>query len=262
MSTHEPAGRSVCIHAVCVRAEHQRKGIAVALLHEYLRRLTAANAVRAAPAYERVLLITHEELRPLYERAGFAWLGKSDVVHGSKPWFEMRWDAPATPPQQQQQIPAGLWDALQSSSSKKRPEGKQLSEFAGVEGVALVDEKAGQTLNAFDLLCPRAGCGSVILKKGNATLEERESVQVDLRAQHWGESRLIDAPDGPAREPQSTPHRAARTSRKDALLARRPEPDGVRKHRLLARCPRARYVWFVHDASIPRLIPMPAYSWR
>lgn len=39
-----------------------------------------------------MLLITHEELRTLYEKAGFVWLGKSAVVHGAKPWYEMRRD--------------------------------------------------------------------------------------------------------------------------------------------------------------------------
>ncbi|KAI0030083.1 acyl-CoA N-acyltransferase [Vararia minispora EC-137] len=179
MSHHDPAGRSVCIHAVCVREEYRRRGIASAILKEYLRRLAATNATREKPAYDRALLIAHEDMRGLYERAGFVWLEKSDVVHGNRPWFEMRWDVPAPTPAPQQAIPAGLWDALQASSRKKRPGGRLLSELSGIEAAALADEKTGGTVNAFDLLCPRAGCGSLILRKGHALLEERESVQME-----------------------------------------------------------------------------------
>jgi guanine nucleotide exchange factor len=180
MSIHDPAGQSICIHGVCVRVEHRRKGIATALLKEYLNRISAAadDPMRLERVYERVLLITHEEMRKLYEGAGFTWIGKSDVAHGSKPWFEMRWDVPST---SAQQIPPNVFDALQQTTSKKkRPLGKLLSDFSGMSDVSVTNEKSGKTLNAFDLLCPRSGCGCVILNKGLALLEEHETVQVCL----------------------------------------------------------------------------------
>ncbi|KZV67098.1 acyl-CoA N-acyltransferase [Peniophora sp. CONT] len=174
MSTHEPGGRSACIHAVCVRGDHKRKGIASALLKEYLARLAATNAV------DRALLITHEELRPFYEGTGFQWIGPSAVQHGSRPWFEMRWDAPTSAlapsgPSQQQ-----IFEALQASSRKPRATGQLLSEMnGGIAEASLVDEKSGRTRNAHDLLCPRSGCGSVILRKNTASLEQREAVDLD-----------------------------------------------------------------------------------
>ncbi|EED77694.1 predicted protein, partial [Postia placenta Mad-698-R] len=87
MSTHEP-GPSVCIHSVCVAPDHRRKGVGLALLKEYLSRLET-QPDRLGYQLERVLLITHEDLRSLYEKAGFEWVGESAVVHGSRPWFEM-----------------------------------------------------------------------------------------------------------------------------------------------------------------------------
>lgn len=89
MSEHVPSSSSVCIHAVCVASEYRHKGVGVELLREYARRLQFA-AEDVLKNYEQMLLITHEELRPFYEAAGFEWIGKSDVVHGSRTWFAMQ----------------------------------------------------------------------------------------------------------------------------------------------------------------------------
>src|ERR1700710_1432843 len=70
MYTHIPNSPSVCIHSVCVSPPHRRKGVGVALLREFVKRLEGG----ASHNYERVLLITHEELRLFYEAAGFEWV--------------------------------------------------------------------------------------------------------------------------------------------------------------------------------------------
>ncbi|GBE84288.1 acyl-CoA N-acyltransferase [Sparassis latifolia] len=169
MSTHVPGAASVCLHSVCVRPGHRRKGIALGLLKEYTARLACT------PGYERVLLIAHEELLGLYEQAGFQLVGRSAVVHGSRPWFEMQTLLTPAPPQEPQQvIPVGLWEALQSSSTRARLRARLLTAFpGGVQDVADASE------NKFDLLCPREGCGSVILKSGVASLVERESLRLE-----------------------------------------------------------------------------------
>ncbi|KAK7045482.1 hypothetical protein VNI00_007735 [Paramarasmius palmivorus] len=63
------------------------------LTHESMSNHTpgaASDARRTNKAvYERVLLIAHEPLIPLYQKAGFELVGKSSVHHGSLPWFEM-----------------------------------------------------------------------------------------------------------------------------------------------------------------------------
>lgn len=186
MSEHVPSGTSVCIHAVCVAKEHQRKGIAVSLLKEYLSRLEENGR------YQRALLITHEELRSLYEKAGFEWIGKSAVVHGSRPWYEMRkaFQAKGAKPAVQEGLPPGLWEALQSSSKRIRPSARLLSAFSSVQEV--VEVSAAIKTNKYDLLCPREGCGSIILKKDVACLVQKDFVEVcptrrtllDLCTQH------------------------------------------------------------------------------
>ncbi|KAF7324804.1 hypothetical protein MKEN_00522200 [Mycena kentingensis (nom. inval.)] len=167
MSTHVPGASSVCIHSVCVDAAHKRQGLGLRLLREYIARL------QAAEKYERILLITHEPLRDFYEKAGFEWLGPSQVVHGTLPWFEMR--IILQPPTQSSPPPPGVYEALLQPSNPNPSGTRDLSSFAG--GVADV---ASESLNKYDLLCPRSGCGSVILKNGVGKLVERPSIQIDL----------------------------------------------------------------------------------
>ncbi|KAF5373595.1 hypothetical protein D9758_000777 [Tetrapyrgos nigripes] len=69
-----------------------------------------------------------------------------------------------------------LWAALQQASSGPRPYPHPLSSFAnGVQDVS----SDGESTNKYDLLCPRGGCGSVILKQGVGKLIERESVKME-----------------------------------------------------------------------------------
>ncbi|KAJ4487677.1 Mss4-like protein [Lentinula aciculospora] len=76
------------------------------------------------------------------------------------------------------QPPAGLWEALQSSSSRPRLHSRPLSSFE--HGISDVSELTdGETTNRYDLLCPRAQCGSIVLKKGAAVMKERESLQIE-----------------------------------------------------------------------------------
>lgn len=86
MSVHEADGTTLAIHSVCVSPHHRRKGLASRLLGKYLEAMATREEVK------RVALICHEELIPLYHKAGFELVGKSEVVHGPRGWFEMRHD--------------------------------------------------------------------------------------------------------------------------------------------------------------------------
>ncbi|KAF9999831.1 hypothetical protein BGZ65_004865, partial [Modicella reniformis] len=92
MISHDPKGASACIHSVCVARDYQRRGIATAMLKEYIKHLQRLNericSEKDVPL-ERALLITHQELISLYAGAGFKLVGESSVVHGPDPWFEM-----------------------------------------------------------------------------------------------------------------------------------------------------------------------------
>ncbi|KXN85656.1 hypothetical protein AN958_10993 [Leucoagaricus sp. SymC.cos] len=204
MSTHIPASSTICIHSVCVEKSSRGKGIATRLLKEYVSRLRARVQTGSVP-YERIALISHEELIPFYENGGFTNLGKSEVVHGSLPWYELQVElkdgadsatasknaAPsllspvtggvAEANQGNQQIPAGLWEALSRGSSRSnRPDGMLLSSFDKPMVSVTIEANQGTLVNKYDLLCPRPGCGSVILKEGVGEWVEKASEQVTL----------------------------------------------------------------------------------
>lgn len=85
----------VCLHSVCVLPEHQKKGVALKLIEEYMKRLKKGEqgkggTIQPKKGYECVALLAHEELTPLYEKAGFKMLGVSHVNWGTGGWFEMR----------------------------------------------------------------------------------------------------------------------------------------------------------------------------
>ncbi|RUS29238.1 acyl-CoA N-acyltransferase [Jimgerdemannia flammicorona] len=88
MKTHDLAGRTVCVHSVVVDPEFRRKGIATKCLTAYVEGLKEVNE-RDGKKYDRVALLSHQELVPLYEKAGFVLRGKSEVVHGPEEWLEL-----------------------------------------------------------------------------------------------------------------------------------------------------------------------------
>lgn len=81
MRGHDPDGPLVCIHSVVVRDDARRRGVASALVREYLLRL---------PAKTPVALIARAHHVSLYERVGFVSQGPSPVVHGAGTWMEMQ----------------------------------------------------------------------------------------------------------------------------------------------------------------------------
>ncbi|KZT70613.1 Mss4-like protein [Daedalea quercina L-15889] len=83
---------------------------------------------------------------------------------------------PVAPPN----VPAGLWEALQRSAiTRNRAVGRALAAFPNGAQDLAVDEGQGTLRNKHDLLCPRSGCGSVILKSGIAALVERMSMVLE-----------------------------------------------------------------------------------
>lgn len=92
MSRHESDGQYVAVHSVCVAASHRRQGIALNLMRSYLSRLESGLEHMGRPKVRGVRLIAHEELVPLYQKAGFELVGLSEVSHGARPWYEMKLD--------------------------------------------------------------------------------------------------------------------------------------------------------------------------
>lgn len=78
-------------------------------------------------------------------------------------------------------IPSGVWEALRHPP-RNRPVARALASFNDIQDVIEVVNEAGEELkeNKYDLLCPREGCGSLILKKGSAKFVESPSVEVSV----------------------------------------------------------------------------------
>lgn len=205
--------RTVCAHGVVTAAPYRRRGIATALLKEYIHRLKACvplgskaeeEDTESFPSVERVALLCHNELQRLYERAGFVCTGPSTVVHGPRPWLEMCVDFndvqtstestetarndtntinPNTSGSQTTVelggAPPGIFEALQASAtSRARPAARLLSTFASIDDVLDNINAGTPRRNKYDLLCPRPGCSSTILKASVGELVEVTSIQV------------------------------------------------------------------------------------
>lgn len=174
MSNHESDGTSICIHSVAVKKSFQHRGIALTLLKEYVERL------RDGTDAERILLITHDELKGLYSKAGFELVGKSEVNHGSRDWYEMKIVIPRQPTQASSSIPAGVsQDALVAALSA-RPRGRKVAQaLSGLSGIDEVTvDVEGNKANAVKLACLSERCGSTILQPRTAVLKEAPSCMV------------------------------------------------------------------------------------
>lgn len=156
MSTHVVGAPYVAIHSVCISAEYRRKGVAVALLKEYLGRLEK-EGVRGAR------LITHEELVPLYAKAGFEMVGESEVVHGERKWWEMKVDF-----EEREKVVV---------AEEMRNPGSTWESFGGIE--ALLDVKGR---NKADLFCPRGECRCILLKATVGKFVRRPSSDLIVRS--------------------------------------------------------------------------------
>ncbi|POW19754.1 hypothetical protein PSHT_04262 [Puccinia striiformis] len=82
LTHHDPTGKNVLIHSVCVAQDHRRAKVATKMLREYLDRCTQAGL-------SSVVLVCHDELKSLYMGVGFLDRGPSQLTHGSRPWSEM-----------------------------------------------------------------------------------------------------------------------------------------------------------------------------
>ncbi|KAI7875143.1 acyl-CoA N-acyltransferase [Lichtheimia hyalospora FSU 10163] len=82
MKTHDPQGKTVCLHSVCVSPNARRQKIASRLMKHWIE------VIRNENRYQRIALLSRHNLIPLYESVGFKTLGKSLVVHGPDPWYD------------------------------------------------------------------------------------------------------------------------------------------------------------------------------
>lgn len=190
MKTHIPVaegGISICIHSICVDKAWRRQGVATGLLKEFVGRCEKEARDERLKA---VLLLCHEELIGLYQKAGFELVGKSSVAHGSRSWFEMKRGLDQTPSSGGSadlslgSAQADILSALYKASSPTGPTAQSFASFATVHDLVSADASTGSQRNKFNLVCPREGCRSLILLKGVAQMVEAASVSVSRRHLH------------------------------------------------------------------------------
>ncbi|KAI8879805.1 acyl-CoA N-acyltransferase [Backusella circina FSU 941] len=88
MSQHEVNGKTICLHSVCVSLKARKQGVATRLLEDWIKTLRDINA-KGTKKYDRIALISRLNLIKLYGSVGFVELGKSHIVHGPDPWYDM-----------------------------------------------------------------------------------------------------------------------------------------------------------------------------
>ncbi|KAL9550624.1 hypothetical protein MBANPS3_004645 [Mucor bainieri] len=70
MSVHDPEGKTICLHSVCVSPDYRKQGIATKLMLKWIEQLKQINATQTP------------------KNVGFKNVGLSEVVHGPEPWID------------------------------------------------------------------------------------------------------------------------------------------------------------------------------
>jgi len=177
MQRHEPLGEYLAIHSVCVQDQHRNKGVAKGLLNEYLKRVNEQGRVKG------IRLISKRHLVPMYEGVGFTNKGKSQVVHGKDPWFELAIDFDFQQTSSSAPIsdsPFVQPDQENVPSTEMRSPGKRLLSTRSEDEV-LKAVKGGDGLNLWDLYCPRGECRCLLVKKGTAKWVKHHEQDLDVR---------------------------------------------------------------------------------
>eukprot|EP00929_Paragymnodinium_shiwhaense_P009822 TRINITY_DN114188_c0_g1_i1.p1 TRINITY_DN114188_c0_g1~~TRINITY_DN114188_c0_g1_i1.p1 ORF type:complete len:490 (-),score=103.17 TRINITY_DN114188_c0_g1_i1:78-1547(-) len=89
MSTHVPGGETICIHSVCVDSSYRRRGLAKAMVIQYVDAVAADPRCKAG---KKMALLAHAPLLGLYAQCGFTFIGPSKVEHGGDLWYDMTLD--------------------------------------------------------------------------------------------------------------------------------------------------------------------------
>eukprot|EP00558_Chaetoceros_sp_UNC1202_P007496 CAMPEP_0197234808 /NCGR_PEP_ID=MMETSP1429-20130617/2457_1 /TAXON_ID=49237 /ORGANISM="Chaetoceros sp., Strain UNC1202" /LENGTH=226 /DNA_ID=CAMNT_0042693299 /DNA_START=15 /DNA_END=695 /DNA_ORIENTATION=- len=98
MSTHTPTGSLLAIHSVVVLEEYRRKGVATAMLQNYLEliqdyndKMTTAggNGDDEYVPIQSVVLLAKSHLLSFYVDCGFRVNRPSPIVHGQEQWYEL-----------------------------------------------------------------------------------------------------------------------------------------------------------------------------
>lgn len=91
MSTHHSEGPLLAIHSVVVTEDYRRKGVATAMLKDYI------NVMRDMPndGVQKLVLLAKRHLLSFYVDCGFSVVKPSAIVHGPDQWYDLELDLSA-----------------------------------------------------------------------------------------------------------------------------------------------------------------------
>ncbi|CAB9504167.1 Phenazine biosynthesis-like domain-containing protein [Seminavis robusta] len=90
MSTHHSEGPLLAIHSVVVTEEHRRKGVATAMLKDYIEQMRIK-----ADGVQKLVLMSKKQLLAFYVDCGFSVIKPSSIVHGDDQWYDLELDLSA-----------------------------------------------------------------------------------------------------------------------------------------------------------------------
>eukprot|EP00522_Entomoneis_paludosa_P006284 CAMPEP_0172446742 /NCGR_PEP_ID=MMETSP1065-20121228/6273_1 /TAXON_ID=265537 /ORGANISM="Amphiprora paludosa, Strain CCMP125" /LENGTH=532 /DNA_ID=CAMNT_0013197931 /DNA_START=293 /DNA_END=1891 /DNA_ORIENTATION=+ len=99
MTTHVAGGPLLAIHSVVVREEYRRRGIATAMLKEYIRHVQDFNRKAdrkknwSSPV-QSIVLMAKANLLTFYIHTGFRVNRLSPILHGNDRWYELQQEIP------------------------------------------------------------------------------------------------------------------------------------------------------------------------
>jgi predicted PhzF superfamily epimerase YddE/YHI9/ribosomal protein S18 acetylase RimI-like enzyme len=88
MSLHIPNGSLLAIHSVVVQQKYRKRGIATAMLKEYVEDVQKNND----GTIEKMVLLAKKDLLAFYVECGFQVKQLSSIVHGSEQWYDLELD--------------------------------------------------------------------------------------------------------------------------------------------------------------------------
>lgn len=91
MTTHHAEGPLLAIHSVVVTEEHRNKGVATAMLKDYVETMRSM----ADDGVQKIVLMAKKNLLSFYVDCGFSVIRPSPIEHGKDQWYELELDLSA-----------------------------------------------------------------------------------------------------------------------------------------------------------------------
>ena len=97
MLVHVHDGPLLAIHSVVVKEEYRRKGLASAMLLDYVEAIRRGNVTEYNTPIKKIVLLAKQHLLSFYVDCGFSVISVSTIVHGKERWYDLELDLTRRP---------------------------------------------------------------------------------------------------------------------------------------------------------------------